>query len=75
MTSSSYQALGVTAFLAQLGQENRVEYLRSRFSNIRFKEFVLGPALLYLSLIFVQFFFIIISSFYINVEVPNCLIL
>ena len=51
-----------------------MEYLRSRFSNIRFKEFVLGPALLYPSLIFVHFFFIIISSFYIEVEVSNCLI-
>ena len=53
-----------------------MEYLRSRFSNIRFKEFVLDPTLLYLSLIFVHFFFsIIISSFYIEVEVSNCLIL
>ena len=75
MTSLSYQALGVTAFLAQPSLESQVEYLRSRFSNIRLKEFFLDPTLLYPSLIFVHFFFIIISSFYIEVEVSNCLIL
>ena len=52
MTSSSYQALGMTTFLAQPNWESQVEYLRSRFSNIRFKAFVLGLALSYQSLIF-----------------------
>ena len=63
----------MTSFLAQPSKESQVEYLRFRFSNIRFKEFVLGPALLYLSLIFIHFF--IIFSFYIEVGVSNCLTL
>ena len=77
MTSSSYQALGMTAFLAQPDLESQVEYLRFRLSNIRFKAFVLGLSLLYQSLIF--FPFIIIFSFffffYIELWVSNCLIL
>ena len=47
MTTSSYQALGMTVFLAQPSLESHVGYLRFRFSNIRFKLFVLGLALLY----------------------------
>ena len=39
-------------FLAQPSWESQVEYLKSRFSNIRFKAFVLGLALSYKSLIF-----------------------
>ena len=51
-----------------------MEYLRSRFSNIRFKAFVIGLALLYQSLIS---FFCLSSffSFYIEVGVSNYLIL
>ena len=49
-----------------------MEYLRSRFFNIRFKAFVLGLALLYQNLIF---FFFFLPSFYIEVGVSNCLIL
>ena len=47
MTTSSYQALGMTVFLAQPNLESQVGYLRFRFSNIRFKLFFLGLALLY----------------------------
>ena len=42
MTTSLYQALGMTVFLAQPSLESQVGYLRFRFSNIRFKLFVLG---------------------------------
>ena len=70
MTSSSYQALGMTAFLAQPDLESQVEYLRFRFSNIRFKAFVLGLALLYQSLFFSFYHF-----FYTEIWVSNCLIL
>ena len=55
MISSSYQALGMTVFLAQPSLESQVEYLRFRFSNIRFKAFVLGLALWYQNLIFFPF--------------------
>ena len=37
----------MTVFLAQPSQESQVGYLRFRFSNIRYKLFVLGHALLY----------------------------
>ena len=47
MTTASYQVLSMTAFLAQPDLESQVEYLRFRFSNIRYKAFVLGLALLY----------------------------
>ena len=47
MTISSYQDLGMTIFLAQPSLESQVRYLRFRFSNIRFKLFVLSRALLY----------------------------
>ena len=47
MTTSSYQALSITVFLAQPSLESQVGYLRFRFSNIRFKLFVLSLALLY----------------------------
>ena len=42
----------MTVFLAQPSLESQVEYLRFRFSNIRFKAFVLGLALSYQSLVF-----------------------
>ena len=74
MTTSSYQALGMTVFLAQPSLESQVEYLRFRFSNIRFKAFVLGHALSYQSLVF-PFIIIIIFFFYIELWVSNCLIL
>ena len=45
----------MTAFLAQPDLESQVEYLRFRFSNIRFKAFILDLALLYQSLIFFPF--------------------
>ena len=45
-----------------------MEQLRSRISNIRFKEFVLGSTLLHLSIILIFFFFLF-------AEVLNCLIL
>ena len=45
MTTLSYQALGMTVFLAQPSLESQVEYIRFRFSNIRFKAFVLGLTL------------------------------
>ena len=57
----------MTVFLAQPSLESQVGYLRFRFSNIRFKLFVLGLALLYQkdflfsSLIF--FFFTLNSRF------------
>ena len=47
MTTSLYQDLDMTVFLAQPNLESQVGYLRFRFSNIRFKLFVLGLALLY----------------------------
>ena len=47
MTTSSYQVLGMTVFLAQPSLESLVGCLRFRFSNIRFKLFVLGLALSY----------------------------
>ena len=47
MTTSSYQALGMTISLAQPSLESQVGYLRFMFSNIRFKLFVLGLALSY----------------------------
>ena len=47
MITSSYQAIGMTVFLAQPNLESQVGYLRFRFSNIRFKLFVLGLALSY----------------------------
>ena len=47
MTSSSYQALGMTIFLAQPSLESQVGYLRFRFSKIRFKLFIHGLALSY----------------------------
>ena len=71
MTSSSYQALSITAFLAQPDLESQVEYLRFRFSNIRFKAFVLGLALLYQSLVF----FLLSFFFYTEIWVSNYLIL
>ena len=73
MTTSSYQALGMTVFLTQPSLESQVEYLRFRFSNIRFKAFVLGLVLSYQSLVFP--FIIIIIFFYTEVWVSNCLIL
>ena len=68
MTSSSYQVLGMTVFLAQPSLESQVEYLRFRFSNIRFKAFVLGLALSYQSLVCFPF---IIIFFYIEIWVSN----
>ena len=64
MTISSYQALSMTVFLTQPSLESQVEYLRFRFSNIRFKAFVLGLALSYQSLVFP--FIIIIFFFSLN---------
>ena len=63
MTTSSYQALGMTIFLAQPSLESQVVYLRFRFSNVRFKAFVLGLTLSYQSLVF-PFIIIIIHFFY-----------
>ena len=40
-----------------------MEYFKSRISNIRFKEFVLGSTLLYLSIIFIHLFFFFIEVF------------
>ena len=68
ITSSSYQALGMTVFLAQPSLESQVEYFRFRFSNIRFKAFVLGLALSYQSLVCFPF---IIIFFYIEIWVSN----
>ena len=48
--------------------------LRFRFSNIRFKLFVLGFALLYQK-VFFFFFYANIYFFYIELQVSNCLIL
>ena len=79
MTSSSYQALGMTAFLAQPDLESQVEYLRFRLSNIRFRAFVLGLSLLYQSLIFFLlssfFHFHSFFFFFLEIWVSNCLIL
>ena len=61
MTTLSYQALGMTVFLAQPSLESQVEYIRFRFSNIRFKAFVLGLTLSHQSLVFP---FIIIIFFF-----------
>ena len=72
MTTSSCRALGVTAFLAQPSEESQVEQLRSRISNIRFKEFVLGSILLCLSIIFIYLYLFIFLLF---AEVLNYLIL
>ena len=47
MTTLLYQDLGMTVFLAQPSLESQVGYLRFRFSNIRFKLFVLGLAMLH----------------------------
>ena len=63
MTTSSYQALGMTVIFAQPSLESQVEYLRFRFSNIRFKAFVLGLVLSYQSLVFP---FIIIIIFFLH---------
>ena len=73
MTTSLYQALGTTVFLAQPSLESQVEYLRFRFSNIRFKLFVLGLALSYQK----DSFFLLssLSSFYTELWVSNCLII
>ena len=46
-----------------------MEQLRSRISNIRFKEFVLGSTLLHSSIILIFFFFFLFA------EVLNYLIL
>ena len=76
MSTSSFQALGMTVFLAQPSLESQVGYLRFRFSNIRLKLFVLDLALTYqkdsffLLSSFFHFFF-----FYIELWVSNCLIL
>ena len=74
MTTASYQVLSMTAFLAQPDLESQVEYLRFRFSNIRFKAFFLGFALLYQSLVFsfyhffftLKFGFLIVWFFYLT---------
>ena len=50
-------------FLIQPSLESQVEYLRFRFSNIRFKAFVLGLVLSYQSLVFP---FIIIIIFFLH---------
>ena len=65
MTTSLYQDLGITVFLAQSSLESQVEYLRFRFSNIRFKLFVLGLASLHQkdSFFFFHFFFTLNSRF------------
>ena len=63
----------MTVFLTQPSLESQVEYLRFRFSNIRFKAFVLGLALSYQSLVFP--FIIIIFFFYTELWASNCLIL
>ena len=74
MTTSLYQDLDMTVFLTQPSLESQVGYLRFRFSNIRFKLFVLGLALLYqkdsFSFSFHFFFF-----FYIEIQVSNFLVL
>ena len=59
MTTSLYQDLGMTVFLAQPSLESQVGYLKFRFSNVRFKLFILGLALLYQkdSFFFFHFFF------------------
>ena len=59
MTTSSYQALGMTVFLAQPSLESQVGYLRFRFSNIRFKLFVFG-----LTLSYQKDSFFLLSSFF-----------
>ena len=46
-----------------------MEQLRSRISNIRFKEFVLGSTLLHLSIILIYIIFFLFA------KVLNCLIL
>ena len=54
-------------FLAQPSQESQVGYLRFRFSNIRFKLFVLGFALLCQKDFFIFYF-------YNELQVSNCLV-
>ena len=55
----------MTVFLAQPSLESQVGYLRFRFSNIRFKLFVIGRALLYQKDSFFSFhhFFTLNSGF------------
>ena len=70
MTTSVYQDLDMTVFIAQPSLESQVGYLRFRFSNIRFKLFVLGLALLYQKDSFFFFHF-----FYTELQVSNYLVL
>ena len=69
MTTSSYQDLGMTVFLAQPSLENQVGYLRFMFSNIRFKLFVLDLALLYQKHSFFSFhhFFFTLNSWFLTI--------
>ena len=61
----------MTVFLAQPSLESQVGYLRFRFSNIRFKLFVLGLALLYPKKLLFSSFIL----FYTELQVCNCLVL
>ena len=70
MTTSSYQALGMTVSLAQPSLESQVGYLRFRFFNIRLKLIFLGLALSYQ-----KDSFFLLSFFYTELWVFNCLIL
>ena len=60
MTTLLYQDIGMTVFLAQPSLDRQVEDLRFRFSNIRFKLFVLGLDSLHqkYSFFFFHFFYI-----------------
>ena len=69
MTTLLYQDLGMTVFLAQPSLESQVGYLRFRFSNIRFKLFVLGLAMLHQkdSVFFFHSFFFTLNSRFLTV--------
>ena len=64
----------MTVFLAQPSLESQVGYLRFRFSNFRFKLFVLGLAMLHQkdSVFFFHSFFFF---FYTQFQISNCLVL
>ena len=70
MTTLLYQGIGMTVFLAQPNLENQLGYLRFRFSNIRFKLFVLGLASLHQKdsfFFFHSFFFFTLNSRFLTV--------
>ena len=62
----------MTIFLPQPNCESQVGYLRFRFSNIRFKLFVLGFALLYIYIL--KNIFYVHVYFYNELQVSNCLV-